>query len=153
MRGPSHAIANLWRRYSRDPARLVPDAILLPQMLYWTARLRRSKRKLTLAELVHAAARPVSATPDPRSWPHILRLARWSSELLGGSRDGCVERALVAYRFLRGAGARPVVVAGVRTQASAWEGHAWIEMDGRPPPEMAADAEGFEAMMRLGAEP
>ena len=71
-----------------------------------------------------------------------------------GSREGqegiCLERSLLAYRFLSGAGADPRLLIGIRVGGGSVIGHAWVVVDGEPLFEQGADFETFFAFGRDG---
>lgn len=138
----------------REPDQLGRDLRLLPPMLWWTAYFRFRKRRASLASLVRTASCPVGERPDREQWLRVARLSRQASKLLGGADDGCLERALVSYRFLRRAGARPTIVLGMKPSPAGWQGHAWIELGGAPFADAgeSGGASEFKVIARLDEE-
>lgn len=70
----------------------------------------------------------------------------------GPFRPNCMRRTLVLARYLRRAGEEPVVCFGVKPDerpAGAFDGHAWIEIDGQPLAERA-DPHGLYTTMFRG---
>jgi hypothetical protein len=47
-------------------------------------------------------------------------------------RDNCLERSLVAYRYLSRANANPELVVAMASEGSALLGHVWVRVDGEP---------------------
>ena len=76
------------------------------------------------------------ATSGTRSSPageqRIVDLAARLTRLRPGRRSNCLERSLLAYRFLSGAGADPHLVLGVGRSEGRVVGHAWITLDDAP---------------------
>lgn len=66
-------------------------------------------------------------------------------------RDNCLERSLLAYRYLSRAGADPRLVVGVRKDGEAVAGHVWVEVDGEPVAESREALEGFAPVVAFGA--
>jgi hypothetical protein len=69
-----------------------------------------------------------------------------------GSRDNCLERALVTYRYLCQAGARPELVMGVARGEKGVHGHAWVAVDGHPVHDTAGELARFEPVLRFGSD-
>jgi len=63
--------------------------------------------------------------------------------------DDCLERSLVAYRFLSRAGGEPTLFIGFERDAPR-EGHAWVEVDSRPVAEPAEALERFVSVATFG---
>jgi hypothetical protein len=57
---------------------------------------------------------------------HVARIRPWHD------RNNCLERSLIAFRYLSAAKADPRFVMGVRPARHGVEGHAWVEVDGEP---------------------
>jgi hypothetical protein len=64
-----------------------------------------------------------------------------------GARDNCLERGLVAYRYLARAGASPELVIGVAKSAQGVHGHVWVTIDGRAVHDSPATLAGFEPIL------
>jgi hypothetical protein len=110
------------------------DIWLLVRMLGWSAFLPVAKRLLPLPRLV-AVTRPRSrrGSRDPALEARIASLAAWVfTNRPGRSRDNCLERALVTYRYLSRAGADPELVIGMAPDAGGVRGHAWVTVEGTP---------------------
>jgi hypothetical protein len=112
-----------------------PDiAWLGARMLAWRLALPVLRRALPLPGLARLAwPRRRSAFRRPEREDLVTRIA---TRLYGGGAvgadDNCLERCLLAYRFLAQAGAEPRLACGVRKAGGEIVGHAWIVLDGRP---------------------
>jgi transglutaminase superfamily protein len=111
------------------------------RMLAWRIALPLLKRALPLAALARLAwprRRSRRRRPDREAL-----VAGVVSRLYGTARrdDNCLERSVLAYRFLAQAGAEPRLTCGIRRANGDVVGHAWIVLDGRP---LASADEGIE---------
>lgn len=114
----------------RSPA----DALLAVRMLGWALVLPVLKRALPLEQLVRLlAGRHRAAAREPATERTIITLARSVHRAVGlGRRDNCLERSLIAFRYLSAVHADPVLVVGARTGETGLEGHVWLTVDGSP---------------------
>jgi hypothetical protein len=119
-------------------------------MLAWLAVLRVLKRRVPLATLAKVMWRKPRARIRPDHADRIPDLVR---RLYRGLRDGqdgiCLERSLITYRFLSGAGADPHLVIGIRRGGSVI-GHAWVVVDGEPLFESAASLGEYGSFFSFG---
>lgn len=110
------------------------DGLLAARMLGWALVLPVLKSALPLETLVRLLAtdgRP--AARDLKVERKIGTLARLTHRVVGaGRRDNCLERSLIAYRYLSAAHADPLLVVGASVGESAIEGHVWLTVDGAP---------------------
>jgi hypothetical protein len=117
------------------------DVVAVLEMIAWSVLLPVLKRALPLRRLVRLmwAQGPASQSePEAR---HIVALSSSLTRLGFRRRSNCVERSLLAYRFLSRAGADPRLVVGVGNVNGKIAGHAWVTVDGVPvhePPEAVA---------------
>ena len=77
------------------------------------------------------------------------------AETLSGPRgnprlDNCLDRSLIAYRFLSKAGAAPELVVGVAKPGEEVRGHAWVRLDGVALRETDESLDGFEELASFG---
>jgi hypothetical protein len=78
--------------------------------------------------------------------------------LYQGARDGkngfCLERSLLTYRFLSGAGANPQLVIGIRGRGGSGSviGHAWVVVDGEPLFEPRASLGEYTSFFSFGKD-
>jgi hypothetical protein len=114
--------------------RLSPREVwLLLRMAGWAPLLPILKFALPLPRLVRLlAAKPRRSDRDVEAERRIARLAAVVYRSRGvGVRDNCLERSLVAYRFLGRANAHPELVVGMRTDEGGVIGHVWVTVDGK----------------------
>jgi hypothetical protein len=65
-------------------------------------------------------------------------------------RSNCLERSLLAYRFLAQASADPHLVIAVSAAEDSLIGHAWVTIDGRPVHDSTADTSQFVSIAEFG---
>jgi Transglutaminase-like superfamily len=127
-------------------------AWLAVRMLAWRLALPVLKRALPLAALARLAW-PRRRSPSRRPDREEL-VTRIATRLYGGGAaeadDNCLERCLLAYRFLAQAGAEPRLACGVRKADGEIVGHAWIVLDGRPFAHAGERIEEFTAITAFG---
>jgi hypothetical protein len=125
------------------------DAWLLARMLGWSVVLPIAKRAIRFPRLVRLMRpRKHTSRRDPKREAAITSLAAWVFKTrLPGARDNCLERGLVAYRYLSHAGADPHLVMGVAKSMGDVHGHVWVTLDGRPVHDSPATLEGFETIL------
>jgi hypothetical protein len=80
----------------------------------------------------------------------IIALSARITRLRPRLRSNCLERSLLAYRFLARAGADPHLVVGVSTLEGAIVGHAWVTLDGEPVHERREAVESFARLIEFG---
>jgi hypothetical protein len=129
------------------------DAWLLSRMLAWRSVLPLLKRRVPLARLAKLIARKpgagIWADPADRVPDYVARLYRPSVE---GDQGVCLERSLLTYRFLSGAGADPHLVVGVLSGNGQVVGHAWVVVDGAPLFESKATLGGYASLLSFGRD-
>jgi hypothetical protein len=129
------------------------DLWLLARMSGWAALLPALKFLLPLPRLV-ALVTPAGRAPA-RDQAREQRVARLAERLYRTaprlSRDNCLERSLVTYRYLARAGSEPVLVVGMRKQEEL-HGHVWVTLDGRPVHDTDEFLAGFVPVMTFPPE-
>lgn len=131
------------------------DASLLVRMLAWSFSLPLLKRALPLPRLVGLMHSDTQADlRDGRREERIAALSEWVFRSRPRrSRDNCLDRALVAYRYLGGAGAEPTIVVGVARDSTAGiAGHVWVTVDGDPIHDDLATLADFATLTAFGAD-
>jgi hypothetical protein len=111
------------------------DVLLATRIIAWAFVLPLLKRVLPLPRLVLLVRRRGGAsTRRARREDQIVTFARWACRLTRWPSGGnCLERSLVAYRFLAGVNADPWLVVGIGSDGRApVQGHAWVVVDGHP---------------------
>lgn len=130
------------------------DAWLLTRMAGWAPVLPVLKRALPLPRLVGLmASRPRGRARDAELERRIARIARLLYRGRTGTfRDNCLERSLVAYRFLGRAGAAPELRVGFRREEEGVRGHVWVLLDGQPVHETWNELAGYGEVTAFGPE-
>lgn len=117
--------------------RMLPWAYALPVLkkllpLPALARLawarRRARRPVALETVLTAALR--------------LRPVR--------SRQNCLERSLLLYRYLSWAGAEPTLATGLRSDGERLHGHAWVSVAGAPVGDSAEEVSTYTPVVAFG---
>jgi Transglutaminase-like superfamily len=118
-------------------------------MVAWRAALPALKYLLPLPRLVRLMAAPRAvAARDPDRVETVVALAeRVFPSVPDRPSDRCLERGLVAYRFLARANADPTLVIAVRKRAGLPRGHAWVTVDRLPVHDSPALLEDFASVM------
>jgi hypothetical protein len=134
------------------------EAWLLARMLGWSLVLPLLKRAVPLPRLVGLMHSVVREEPrDPRHEQRVAALAEWVFRSRPRrSRDNCLDRALVAYRYLGRAGAEPTIVVGVARgeppAPDAIAGHVWVTVDGKPVHDDRERLAGFATLAAFSAD-
>jgi hypothetical protein len=146
----------IWRHASRlrSSVSTPSDAWLLMRMLGWSVVLPIAKRMFPLPRLVRLMRpRKSTARRDSEREAAIASLAAWVFKTRPpGARDNCLERGLVAYRYLSRAGAGPELVIGVAKGTEGVHGHAWVTVDGRAVHDSPATLAGFERVLAFRSD-
>lgn len=136
---------------ARPPA--AGDAWLVLRMAAWSIALPALKHVVPLRTLVKLAW---AGSKTRRTRVRERRIVRLSGALprlrLPHRHANCLERSLLAYRFLAEANADPTLVVGVARAESGVQGHAWVLVDGRPVHEDEASLRSFVPLIEFGRE-
>ena len=111
------------------------DVVLAVRIMAWALVLPILKHLVpvrSIAGVMHRA--PRTSRRDPILEERIVTFARWAARLVRWRAGGnCLERGLIAYRYLGAAGAQPTLVVGLSpSEQGGILGHAWVIVDGRP---------------------
>lgn len=129
------------------------DAWLAARMLAWAAVLPALKHTVPLPRLVELiTATPRHSLRQPDVEQRIVALAWWLHAPLALLDRGCMQRSLLAYRFLGAAGAQPHLALGVRKEGTAVLAHAWVSVDGAPAGDSQHDIAQFAPMLMFGPD-
>ena len=117
------------------------DVVLAVRVFGWALVLPALKHLVpvqSLARIMHR--QPRVARRDAVHEERIVTFARWGARIMRWKSGGnCLERGLIAYRYLGEAGANPTLVVGLgHGETGSIIGHAWVMLDGRPAGESAA---------------
>jgi hypothetical protein len=128
------------------------DIWLVVRMLGWRLVLPGLKWALPLPRLVQLmwwSSEPSASTPERKR-----RIATLASGLSGPASipalDNCLERSLLAYRYLSKVGAEPELIVGFSLSGGALLGHAWVNVDGEAVYGEAEPLDGFETTICFG---
>jgi hypothetical protein len=130
------------------------DALLLVRMVGWWLALPVLKRVVPLERLVRLAQlEPARNARDPGQESRVVSLAAWLfKNRPRHARDNCLERSLVAYRFLGRLNARPELVVGVGSEDEKVLGHVWVTVDGRAVLDPPASLETYASLVVFGSD-
>lgn len=127
------------------------DASLALRMAAWSLVLPLLKRFVplrTLVRLAWAAGTGARASARERQ---VVRLSGALPRLRLPRREAnCLDRSLLAYRFLAEANANPTLVVAVRRSEDSVVGHAWVTIDGRPVHESEAAVGEYVPLVEFG---
>jgi len=150
---PAYAAVRRVRREARETteAQTVGGAWLALRMGAWSAALPVLKRVVPLLRLAPLAWAEGTGGRSARGEREIVRLSGALPRLrLARGGANCLERSLLAYRFLAQANADPRLVVGVRLVEGAMVGHAWVTVDGRPVHDTEAAVRQFVPLVEFG---
>ena len=128
-------VRRLRRMLSRmgEEVQTLSDAGLAAKVIGWALVLPAMKHAVpvrSLALVMHQ--RPRAAVRDANRERQIITFARWAARITRWKSGGnCLERGLIAYRYLCAAGARPTLVVGIGRSDGGVTGHAWVLVDGQ----------------------
>jgi hypothetical protein len=111
------------------------DVALAARIMMWACVMPLLKQTLPLKTLVRLTRRQGNGSSrDLAREDRIVTFARWACRLTRWRSGGnCLERGLIAYRYLSAANARPELVVGVGHGAGGHIlGHAWVLVEGEP---------------------
>jgi Transglutaminase-like superfamily len=136
----------------RRAARPRPMPLFLGlRMTLWSAALPGMKRIVPLGQLVRLMWMESGHRSDPAARRRVVELsARLTKFRVSRSRGNCLERSLLAYRYLAAIGADPRLVIGVTRTGGDVAGHAWVTLDGRPIHDDPAGLEGMTPLAEFG---
>ena len=127
------------------------DVSLAVRMLGWALLLPALKSLLPLPRLVRLVYRGGRRARCEKREQQIASLTRWIHRPLVPRDRGCLQRSLLAYRFLSEADADPHLFVGVRKEGNIVLGHAWVVVDGQPIGESWAAVRGYVPVIAFGA--
>jgi Transglutaminase-like superfamily len=131
------------------------DAALVGRMLAWQLCLPILKYLLPLPGLVRLMYSPARSTSrQPSRERRIASVTAWlyRSPAATVAGDNCLERSLIAYRYLGREGADPTLVVGMRRgPGEDVEGHVWVTVAGEPVTDTRAALEPFSPVVSFGS--
>lgn len=141
-------------RRVREEIRTTADASLAARALLWALVLPVLKHAVAVRSLASVMYR----APDGRSRNldherRIVVFARWAARLTRWKSGGnCLERGLIAYRYLAAAGAQPTLVVGIGRGETGVMGHAWVLVDGALVGEPLASIQPYTPVFAFGPD-
>jgi hypothetical protein len=131
------------------------DVLLAVRMFGWALVLPVLKQMVPVRSLAGVMHRAPGASPrDPALEERIVTFARWAARLVRW-RDGgnCLERGLIAYRYLGAAGAQPTLVVGLcAKEGGGILGHAWVLLDGHAVGESPSALNSYTPVFAFAAD-
>jgi hypothetical protein len=123
-------------------------------MLGWSAVLPVAKFAIPLPRLVRLMhSRRRARSRDAEREATIAGLAAWVFKTRPrASRDNCLERALVTYRYLSQAGANPELVVGLTQRTEGALGHAWVTVGGRAAHDDPESLRSYATLLVFGSD-
>ena len=131
------------------------DVLLAARIMAWACVLPLLKQFIPLRTLVRMLRRPSRGVArDAAREDRVVAFARWACRITRWSSGGnCLERGLIAYRYLGAISANPTLVVGMgRGGSGQMRGHAWIVIDGRPVGEMPTLATDYTPVLAFGPD-
>ena len=119
-------------------------------MVGWSLALPVLKRMLPAGRLAAVLWTPSRTLRSESREQAVVAASARLTRLRPGLHANCLERSLLAYRFLARAGADPQLVLGVETLDGAVVGHAWVTLDGNPIHESTEAVSGFTPLVEFG---
>ena len=120
------------------------DVLLGARIRAWALVLPFAKHVVPLRLLARVMwARRRGPADGARRRRAIELSAQMSRMPIPRPRNNCLERSLLAYRYLSHAGAHPRLVAGMRRSGGALGGHVWVLLDGAPVHDDPAELRDF----------
>jgi hypothetical protein len=131
-----------WRSYDWDMfwKRVGKVSVLWEEIFEGWKLIRLAKQNLkkqTDLEKILLEMTPNVAKSEQDIQVRSLRLergVRWALRLTNQHVNACVPRSLALFHALRKEGLEVSFVSGVRRNGSKLEGHAWLELNGKPIP-------------------
>jgi hypothetical protein len=121
-------------------------------MLPWALALPVLKHRMPIPRLVDRMGVSRSGPFDPAREQIVRQASWWASRVqVGRYPDNCLERSLLAYRYLTLAGADPRVVLGIGGGGEDISGHAWVTLDGHPVHDPPESLDRYRRLIELGA--
>jgi Transglutaminase-like superfamily len=117
-------------------------------MAAWSLLLPMLKRFVSVRRLVALMWTDGPTDRSPEREHGVVELSARVTRL----RSNCLERSLLAYRFLARAGADPHLVVGVGSVDGVIAGHAWVTLDGVPVHDPPETVQRFVPVIEFGRE-
>jgi hypothetical protein len=107
------------------------NLLLLTRLLAWAAVLPILKRTRSVTRLVALMTPAESQRSNARIERNAITLSRWIYRA-PFVPDNCLERSLLAYRYLVRDSREHRLYLGIRAEEGGYPGHAWLTVDDVP---------------------
>jgi hypothetical protein len=124
--------------------------LLLIEMMLWSLVLPVVKRLIPIRRLARLMWSSGGSARRSEQEEAVLRHARRLSRLRPSARANCLERSLLAYRFLSRVGSDPRLILGMHRDGQTLAGHAWITVGGKPVYESREALDQFVPIVEFG---
>jgi hypothetical protein len=135
------------------------DVFFAMRIMGWACLMPILKQVIplkTLVRLIRRTGRAAGrgAVRDGVREDQIITFARWACRITRWSSGGnCLERALIAFRYLGAINAQPTLVVGMgRGDGGTIRGHAWVLIDGRPAGESRDSLREYTPVVMFGPD-
>jgi hypothetical protein len=128
-----------------------PSTLTAAEMTLWSVLLPALRRAVPVARLARLVWVEPKMQRSPERERGIVEWAERLTKLRPRRTANCLERSLLAYRFLSGAGAAPQLVLGIGRADEGVIGHAWITVDDVPIFETTAMLNDFAPIAVFGS--
>jgi hypothetical protein len=127
--------------------------LLALRMSPWALALPILKRVVSLRRLAEMMRQEGRGRRDRANEGRIVAVSSALARLRPPRfQANCLERSLLAYRFLTRANADVSIVVGVRTANGRLFGHAWVTVDGKPVHEPSAALSAFSRVVEFSSD-
>jgi Transglutaminase-like superfamily len=125
------------------------NAWLALRMTCWALTLPLLKHVVALPRLAALMWRKSAGAPSNEDVERVVRLSAAVARVrpLPGANN-CLDRSLIAYRYLSALNADPRLVVAVRTADPKGFGHVWVTVNGTPV--LQEDLSMFTPVLELG---
>jgi Transglutaminase-like superfamily len=135
----------------KGATRARPSALTVAEMVLWSLVLPVLRRVVPIRLLVSLMWSPSKLQRSSARELELISLSAKLVRLRPRLRANCLERSLLAYRFLSRAGAEPRLVLGVGRSRDGVVGHAWVTLDGEPIHDSQQAVSEFTPLIAFGA--
>jgi hypothetical protein len=108
------------------------DVVLLGRILVQLVILKFRTGRMKLTELLGTLEPRGKVEADRDEMEKMVKFADFLLHRVLRSRNPCLLRSLLLYRYLRASGEEVSIVFGVRDGEETLQGHAWILRDVKP---------------------
>jgi Transglutaminase-like superfamily len=126
------------------------DSGLALRMAGWALVLPLLKRVMPLRSLVKLMWLDGRVQRSADREHAIAQFSARLTRLRPSFHGNCLERSLLAYRYLAEANAEPRLVIAVSAREDGVMGHAWVTVDDRPVHDWEADVGEFAPIVEFG---